>query len=563
MKTLYGLFAIVLVFLAVNVNAQQLTTPMLLRVTSPASIAATYDYGAPSDFGPTTLAGTVTGDAAWGQTMGADSLGCVPFTNDLTGKVALVRRGACSFSLKIYHAQLAGAVGAIIINNPENATPNATVGMLGGDSASAVMIPSVFLPLSDGSIISDEVDMGTAVSVSYFIPSIDEAAGIYAYATPISQIKTLDSFNIRIYNNDNDPETNVVATVNITEPSGNIVTLTENIGQIDPGTGEYYYVQSTYTPADLGVYAIEYTVASDSGTFANEVLNGGFEITDHTWSNSTNENLRGIFYSGWETNLRYHIGNTYFATAMEEVTHVSFALANPDSLEAQSFDILLYDADSNDDGLVDAFDTWTAIAATTYVIDSSMITPNDTILVELFSLGVTPEIMLSPNQAYVAMVEYNALSAANDGLLAAPEYLHSNRSGFVEDNTFLVTNSDAGVPELSNWSAATNAAAYVKLHTKGYVTGTQEVRKLEDTQVTLFPNPTTEVVNLDLNLNEVSEVVNVQIIDIQGRILKSESFNNIKDEVITLNVSNLAKGNYFIHVQTDEGYRTKNFVVIK
>jgi hypothetical protein len=554
MKTFYKLFAVVLVFLAVDVNAQ-LTTPMLLKVNSPAAIAATYDYGAPSDFGPTTLAATITGDAAWGT----DSLGCVPFTNDLTGKVGLVRRGGCSFSLKIYHAQLAGAVGAIIINNPENATPNATVGMLGGDSASLVTIPSVFLPLNDGSIISDEVDMGTAVSVSFFLPSIDEAAGLYHYATPQSQIRTLDSFNIRIYNNDNDPETNVVATVNITEPTGNIVTLTENIGQIDPGTGEYYYVQSTYTPTDLGVYSIEYTVASDSNTFAGEVLNEQFEITDHTWSNSSNENVRGIFYSGFDTDIKYDIGNTYFPTAMEEVTHVSFALENPDSLDAQTFDIVLYDADSNDDGLVDDYDTWTAIGAQSYVVDAAVLAPNDTILIELFSLGTTPEIMVSANQAYVAMVEYDALSSANSALTAAPEYLHSSGIGFVEDNTFLVTNGG-----LSSWSAATNAAAYVKLHTKGYVVANStNVRKLEDTQVTLFPNPTTEVINLDLNLNEISETVNVQIIDIQGRILKSESFNNIKDEVITLNVANLAKGNYFLHVQTDEGYRTKNFVVIK
>ncbi len=559
MRTLYKLFAVVLVFLAVNVNAQQLTTPMLLRVTSPASIAATYDYGAPSDWGPVTLAETVTGDAAWGQTTGVDSLGCVPFDNDLTGKVALIRRGACNFSLKVYHAQAAGAVGAIIINNPENATPNAIVGMLGGDSAAAVVIPSVFLPLSDGSLISDEVDMGTAVSVSFFIPSLDEAAGLYHYATPQSQIRTLDSFNIRIYNNDNDAETNVVASVDITEPSGNIVTLTENIGQIDPGFNDYYYVQSTYTPADLGVYTVEYSVASDSGTYAGEVLNAQFEITEHTWSNSSNENIRGIFYSGWDTDLRYDIGNTYFPTAMEDVTHVSFALENPDSLEAQTFDIVLYDADSNDDGLVDAYDTWSAIAAQSYTIDSSMIAPNDTILIELFSLGATAEITLSPNQAYVAMVEYNALSAANSGLTAAPEYLHSSGIGFVEDNTFLVTNGG-----LSSWSAATNAAAFVKLHTDGYVIpdGTNDL-KLEDTQVTLFPNPTTEVVNLDLNLNEVSDIVNVQIIDVQGRIMQTASFNNIKDEVITLNVSDLAKGNYFIHVQTDEGFRTKNFVVIK
>jgi hypothetical protein len=51
MKLLYKLFAVLFVFAAVNTNAQQLTTPMDLRVSAPANIASSFNYGYQSDWG--------------------------------------------------------------------------------------------------------------------------------------------------------------------------------------------------------------------------------------------------------------------------------------------------------------------------------------------------------------------------------------------------------------------------------------------------------------------------------------------------------------------------------
>lgn len=56
------------------------------------------------------------------------SLACNPFTaGSLTGNVALISRGACSFSVKLRHVQAAGGVGAIVVNN----APGSIV--MGGD----------------------------------------------------------------------------------------------------------------------------------------------------------------------------------------------------------------------------------------------------------------------------------------------------------------------------------------------------------------------------------------------------------------------------------------------
>jgi len=45
------------------------------------------------------------------------STACVPLVTDLTGKIALVSRGVCSFSIKIRNAQNAGAVAVLVANN--------------------------------------------------------------------------------------------------------------------------------------------------------------------------------------------------------------------------------------------------------------------------------------------------------------------------------------------------------------------------------------------------------------------------------------------------------------
>lgn len=52
---------------------------------------------------------------------------------DLKGKVALIARGGCIFSIKVEHAQNAGAVGVLIYNNnfgfltPSAQSPNVTI----------------------------------------------------------------------------------------------------------------------------------------------------------------------------------------------------------------------------------------------------------------------------------------------------------------------------------------------------------------------------------------------------------------------------------------------------
>lgn len=68
---------------------------------------------------------------------------------DLTGKLALIKRGTISFSEKIANATAAGAVGVVIFNSRPD---EANVSMQLDDTA--IAIPSVFIPLEFGEALA-------------------------------------------------------------------------------------------------------------------------------------------------------------------------------------------------------------------------------------------------------------------------------------------------------------------------------------------------------------------------------------------------------------------------
>ena len=86
---------------------------------------------------------------------------CVPFPDaSMEGKIALIERGLCDFSEKVFNVQEAGAIGAIICNFEE-----AVIGMGAGAFAAEVLIPSVFISKGDCAKIRIAVAEGLVVSL--------------------------------------------------------------------------------------------------------------------------------------------------------------------------------------------------------------------------------------------------------------------------------------------------------------------------------------------------------------------------------------------------------------
>ncbi len=129
-----------------------------VRVNSPANIAADYLAGL-AGFGPSLLnfPNGLTGDVVYvndgvaAPGGGTVNDGCEAISTDLTGKVALVNRGLCAFTVKVKNAQNAGASGVIVAN---------TLGRgafgLGGTDAS-ITIPAVGISEANGLTIKAEL----------------------------------------------------------------------------------------------------------------------------------------------------------------------------------------------------------------------------------------------------------------------------------------------------------------------------------------------------------------------------------------------------------------------
>lgn len=128
-----------------------------LTITSPASVARNYDIGTASFGVPANIA-SISGrlvqasDAANADGPSATD-GCSPYTNSnaISGNIAVVDRGTCTFLSKARNAQAAGARGLVIIDNQR--TTCTPPGMSHSGDASDVTIPVISVSATDGDLL--------------------------------------------------------------------------------------------------------------------------------------------------------------------------------------------------------------------------------------------------------------------------------------------------------------------------------------------------------------------------------------------------------------------------
>ena len=196
----------------------------LLRVNAPAGIAGTYEVGLAS-FGPALTSGGVTGDVA----DATPTDGCAAVSG-VTGKIALVDRGGCTFVVKAKNAQDAGALAVIVANNVPGSPPP---GLGGADPT--ITIPTVSITQADGSTLkANLVGLNATLLLDMTVRAGADPAGGRALLytpNPVAPGSTISHWDTSAFPNQlMEPNINGDLTHNVAPPSDLTLPLLRDVG---------------------------------------------------------------------------------------------------------------------------------------------------------------------------------------------------------------------------------------------------------------------------------------------------------------------------------------------
>ena len=560
--------------LAVTQSAQAQTGTQndnfLFRVTTSQGTTdfanGTCGYGH-SLFGPS-IAQELCGEIVWAYDITPDSLACDPITQDLTGKIALIRRGTCNFSLKAYRAQQAGAIAVIIANHYNTAADNgcSIINMSAGDSAAAVVIPAIFISRDVAEVIVAGLDNEEAVEVCFLLPRFYDASGPYHFATPVTQVDTLNNFGVRYINRDGSIQEGISVKAEITEPDGNVVVLTAELDTLGSGGENFFTFPPYLPPAIKGTFNVLFT--NNKYVESRDSLRARFIHTDYTFATDNSvDDPGGVgtsnanFISG---DFIHQDGALCLTGPVGGVaTYVTFGISNIDSVfvpdlpaggTANDVTVFIYDGDADDDGQIDLSASFEDLSQVGYGVYTMTGNELDGVFVDVevgdFLTGGPVE--LEPRHPYYVSLYYNGLEA---GYGRDIRFANSTEEWFYLNfptTPLSIGNGTALTFFNGGWDGAD---VVQRLQLEGYVPGEVSVRPnlLTDAQVLINPNPATSAVRVDLKLEAVSEIVTLTLFDWQGRAISVQKAENLQKGQMTLNVETVPNGMYFLWVRTAEG----------
>jgi hypothetical protein len=127
-----------------------------VTINSPAGTAGNYACYPTTAFGQPIATAITSNIVLVNDGTATPTLGCSALTNAaaISGKIALIRRGSCTFVIKVKAAQDAGAIGVIMMNNIDGQPIP-----MGGDDPT-ITIPSVMISKEDGDILEAALASG-------------------------------------------------------------------------------------------------------------------------------------------------------------------------------------------------------------------------------------------------------------------------------------------------------------------------------------------------------------------------------------------------------------------
>jgi extracellular elastinolytic metalloproteinase len=522
------------------------------KINSPTVNTANYPATSSATFGPCIANASVTADVLLADTLD----GCTAFKNDsaMAGKIALLYRGTCPFTVKVKNAQNAGAIGVIVINNVSGSPIN-----MGGTDTS-IKIPSIMVSDVNGAIIRNIADTTVVnatlnTSTPELDGDLDNGIIFHEYGHGITHRLT-----------------------------GNGSTCMNNAERADEGWSDWYALVLTQKPGDnantprtIGTYVLgepitgvgirtqpyTYDTTIDSHTYKDVQTSGG-EV--HTIGEVWCSALWDMYWLminkyGYDPNL--YTGNGGNNKAMQLVIDgLKLQVCSPGFLDSRD---AILKADSVDNAAANSCLIWSAFARRGMGFSAKQGSSNNTndqkdtsdlppscssitlplTLLSLKASGIDNKINISWQTA----AEYNNLG-----------FELQRKSSLTDPFVTVATvapkgnNGSGAAYSFDDMNVAGNVLYYYQLiqkdkdGRKNYSqVVTAMIHKSLSMNVSVYPNPADKRAYLQFG-SGFNKQVSIKISDVFGRTMFNKTFNNVSNSNVELNISNFASGLYQINI---------------
>ncbi len=386
---------------------------------------------------------------------------------------------------------------------------------------------------------------------------------------------------------------NAVLNARIDGPSGLEYEGSLEYGNLEPTTNYWNVVwDEFYTMSDEeGMYTISYELVSDSEDAdpSNNSVSANFMVGGNTFNKVIPESEAGSNYlvglAPGGGNVYNSYANAYYIPNGEgyQATTISTGFEFTSNAEIQPATVVahLYLWIDDGDGIAAATNEKFLVASGEYFID-----PDEVNFFELRNIDIelTPDgaetLELAPNSQYIATVHVNPLTPEDftDPIRQLGLFVDSNRDFSYGPMQFAFENSGTQVRRYgSMWAPdgvdgtpsdnlnrtltsgiTTQATWYIPLEIAIYSDADDINNNLN---VSVYPNPADDYVSVELDLAEVSDIVNVSIVNLEGKVVTTTDRQNLQNGVIKLDVQNLNAGVYFANISTSEGTISKRIII--
>ncbi len=567
MKNLQKLFtALFLVTIGFSASAQ-----IVLLVQEPSNLSGSYSftYSSSNAWGADMDTVALTANAAFAYDGSAteDSLACGAIVNrsEIEGKIAVCYRGECNFSLKAKNVQDSGAVALIIINN----IPGAPVGMGGGTNSAGVVIPVAMISQIDGAALRDSIMAGSVEvflgnntglypnNVGSYKPHIAMAKS-QSIPAPFAQSST--DFNVPIgawvHNYGSAEAVNVVVSARI-DNDGNQVYDEASTGANIPVGDSLFFSLATYSEDgyDEGFYTITYSIVADnSDEFPDDNI-----ATTNFWING-----EGTYSKSRVDPDNGPLGGNGIrpANSTEYEWCIAFQSENAEEMQitGMTFATLTNDIDLSNEAVQLSVYEWNDPIADLTFSDLNELTDNEfydysaDLQGEFVTHSFAEPVELLNDQKYLAC----ATIFIDDMFINVDAGLDYNTTyeTFPDDVFFPVNDIGAGTWFPGGFGADNTPSLVINFELANGI-----AEDLERLDVTPYPNPTVDMVNIPLG-SSISGAINLEVYDVEGKLVMNHESCQNNTSKLSVDVTSLASGLHTFKLSFEDNTSTSFRVVI-